>query len=252
METIKTLRTRLADQIRRNKRLAERVHLLEQKGLSSREDLAASRGAVIFGMAKLAESRDDDTGLHLERICKYTQILAQHISDNDPNLDDQWVATMTETAALHDIGKVATPDAVLLKPGKLTPDERRIIEKHPYTGGDRLIELKQRWGNDPFLVTAAEIALAHHEKWDGTGYPYGLKADMIPFSARIVALADVYDALTSKRIYKPSLPHDQAQKIIIAGSGSHFDPKVVTVFLAVEKKFETIAAEMRSTSEIRK
>ena len=99
---------------------------------------------------------------------------------------------------------------------------------------------------------AANIAWAHHERWDGGGYPRGLKGDEIPIEARIVALADVYDALTSKRIYKPSLPHDQAQKIIIAGSGSHFDPKVVTVFLAVEKEFETIAAEMRSTSEIRK
>lgn len=214
-------------------------------------ELAASRGAVIFGLAKLAESRDNDTGLHLERICQYTEVLARRISQDDPGLDDQWIDNITATAALHDIGKVATPDAVLLKPGKLDAAERRIIEKHPCTGGDRLIELKHRWGDDPFLITAAEIALAHHEKWDGSGYPFGLQADTIPLSARIVALADVYDALTSKRVYKPSLSHNQARDIIIDGAGSHFDPDMVNAFLEVQKEFRAIARQMRSTSEKR-
>ena len=140
---------------------------------------------------------------------------------------------MTVTAALHDIGKVGIPDAVLKKPGKLTDEERKIMNSHTTIGGDTLIAVRQQWEQDEFLRTAAEIALAHHEKWDGSGYPYGRSGDTIGLSARIVAVADVYDALTSERVYKKAMPHEKAKGIIVEGSGAHFDPLVVEAFLAV-------------------
>ena len=203
-----------------------------------------SRDAVIFGLAKLAESRDDDTGQHLERICRLVEILASQVAKTNPDLDEEWVRTISTTAAMHDIGKVGVPDAVLLKPGALTEDERRTIQRHTYIGGDTLLEIKRRWGEDPFLVTAAQIAMGHHEKWDGNGYPFGLTGDDIPLAARVVAVADVYDALTSKRVYKNRMPHDQARQIIIDEAGTHFDPQVVHAFMACEAQFRAVAAQM--------
>ena len=205
---------------------------------------AASRDAVIFAMAKLAESRDTDTGKHLERICEYVQILGRHLADNNPDIDDDWVDTVTITAALHDIGKVGIPDAVLCKPGRLTDDERTIIQKHPLIGGDTLLALKRRVEQDAFLVTATEIAFAHHEKWDGSGYPFGLARDDIALAARIVAVADVYDALTCERVYKKAMTHEQARKIIVEGAGSHFDPEVVAAFEATEDMIRSAAAAL--------
>ena len=205
---------------------------------------AASRDAVIFAMAKLAESRDTDTGKHLERICRYVQILGRHMALNNPDIGDDWVETVTKTAALHDIGKVGIPDAVLCKPGRLTDDERTIIQKHPVIGGDTLLALKRRVEQDSFLVTATEIAFAHHEKWDGTGYPFGLAGDNIALAARIVAVADVYDALTCERVYKKAMSHEQARTIIVEGSGTHFDPDVVEAFEATEDEIRATAAEL--------
>ncbi len=203
-----------------------------------------SRDAVIFGLAKLAESRDDDTGQHLERICRLVEILASQVAKTDPDLDEEWVRTISTTAAMHDIGKVGVPDAVLLKPGALTEDERRTIQRHTYIGGDTLLEIKRRWGEDLFLVTAAQIAMGHHEKWDGNGYPFGLTGDDIPLAARVVAVADVYDALTSKRVYKNRMPHEQARQIIIDEAGAHFDPRVVDAFMACEAQFRAVADQM--------
>ena len=208
----------------------------------SEKKVLKSRDAVIFGMAKLAESRDDDTGKHLERICKYVEILARHLAETNPDLDQDWIHTITTTAALHDIGKVGIPDAVLQKNGRLTDDEHKVIQKHTHIGGDTLLALKRRWGDDPFLVTAAQIAMSHHEKWDGKGYPFGLFGDDIPLAARVVAVADVYDALTSERVYKPRMSHDEARAIIVKGAGEHFDPIVVDVFVDVEDAFREVAA----------
>ena len=205
---------------------------------------AASRDAVIFAMAKLAESRDTDTGKHLERICRYVEILGRHMAENTPEIDDDWVDIVTITAALHDIGKVGIPDAVLCKPGRLTDDERTIIQKHPLIGGDTLLALKRRVEQDSFLVTATEIAFAHHEKWDGSGYPFGLAGENIALAARIVAVADVYDALTCQRVYKKAMSHEQARTIIVEGSGSHFDPAVVEAFVATEDMIQAAAAEL--------
>ncbi|MEM1209348.1 MAG: HD domain-containing phosphohydrolase [Planctomycetota bacterium] len=206
--------------------------------------ITASRDAVIFGLAKLAESRDPETGHHLERVCAYTEALARHLATTKPccadQLDEKTLRAMATTAALHDIGKVGVPDAILNKPGKLTDDEYHAIQRHTTIGGDTLIELKQRWGEDAFLVTASQIALQHHEKWDGSGYPFGLVGEDIALSARIVAVADVYDALRSRRSYKDAMTHDQAAAIIADGKGSHFDPAVVEAFLACADNFNEI------------
>jgi putative two-component system response regulator len=231
--------------IRLERSLAELNRDLERKVAERSVELLRSRDAVVFGLAKLTESRDDDTGQHLERICAYTEVLARNLVGGRSDVDDTWAEMVIRTAALHDIGKVATPDAVLLKQGPLTDEERRIIQRHPCLGGDTLLAIKRTWGENPFLTVAAEIALCHHEKWDGTGYPYGLAGENIPLSARVVALADVYDALTSKRVYKPPMPHEKAVSIIREGSGTHFDPDVVSVFVAVEPNFREIAEQMR-------
>ena len=147
------------------------------------------------------------------------------------------------TSTLHDVGKVSTPDAVLLKPGRLTDEERSIIERHPAAGGNTLIAVRERWGESPFLTMAAEIALGHHEKWDGTGYPTGTAGKNTPLAARIVALADVYDALTVRRVYKPPMSHEEASQIIFQSAGRHLDPEVVEVFRAVGDEFRAIAEQ---------
>jgi response regulator RpfG family c-di-GMP phosphodiesterase len=206
---------------------------------------ANSREAMIFAMAKLAESRDDDTGKHLERICRYTEVLAHEVARGDPSLDEDWVHTVSVTAALHDIGKVGIPDAVLKKPGKLTDEERRRMQTHTTLGGDTLIAVRREWTEDDFLRIAAEVALSHHERWDGTGYPFGLSKEDISLSARIVAVADVYDALTSKRVYKEAMPHEQAVGLIVQDAGKHFDPRVIEAFKRVEGEFRRIAGEGR-------
>ena len=205
--------------------------------------LVRSRDAVIFGLAKLAESRDDETGRHLERICLYVEQLARYIANADPGLDDRWVQTVTATAALHDVGKVGVPDSILLKPGPLTEDERRIVRKHTFIGGDTLMEIRKRWGEDPYLAIAGQIIFGHHENWDGTGYPFGLRGSQIPMPARIVAVADVYDALRSSRSYKVAFTHEVARRMIVESRGKRFDPEVVDAFIAVESAFERVASE---------
>jgi HD-GYP domain-containing protein (c-di-GMP phosphodiesterase class II) len=206
---------------------------------------AAHRDAVIFALAKLADTRDDDTGKHLERICRFVEVIATEMAKTHPEIDDGWISTVTITAALHDIGKVGIPDAVLCKPGKLTDEEHKLIQKHTMIGGDTLLAIKQRWEEDTFLVTATEIAFAHHEKWDGSGYPFGLAKEDIALAARITAVADVYDALTSQRVYKPSMSHEEACRIINEGAGSHFDPAVVEAFNAIADEVRDAAEELR-------
>ncbi len=210
---------------------------------------AASRDAVIFAMAKLAESRDDDTGKHLERICRYVEILAKRLAESRPEIDPEWVRTVTLTAALHDIGKVGIPDAVLCKPGKLSDEERKVIQKHATIGGDTLLAVKRHMTQDTFLVTATEIAFAHHERWDGSGYPFGLAREDISLAARIVAVADVYDALTSERVYKKAMAHEDAAAAIVKGSGSHFDPAVVEAFKVTQNAIRATAEELRHRSD---
>ncbi len=205
--------------------------------------LMRTRDAVIFGLATLAESRDSETGAHLARLRRYTEVLARAFYRRRRGPIPDHVETLGIAAVLHDVGKVGVPDAVLKKPGPLTDDERREMQRHPIIGGDTLMSIKRRLGEDDFLTSATEIIFAHHERWDGGGYPFGLRGEEIPLSARIVMLADVYDALRSPRVYKSAMPHAEARALIIADAGTHFDPEVVEAFLACETEFDRIAAD---------
>ena len=195
----------------------------------------------VFGLAKLAESRDNDTGEHLDRIRLYVTILAAQIEKVGEKRGKNYIETMALASSLHDIGKVGIPDSVLLKPGHFTGEEREIMETHAALGGDCLKAIGKQLGDDDFLQLARDIAYGHHEKWDGSGYPFGIAGDAIPISARIVALADVYDALRSRRPYKNPMPHEKAKAIIIEGRGSHFDPQVVDAFIQCEELFVEVS-----------
>lgn len=229
-----------------NAELTELNENLEKKVEKRSQELLRSRDSIIFAMAKLTEARDDDTGKHLERICKYTEVLARELAKTDPSITERWIKVVVKTAALHDIGKVGIPDGILLKKGRLTAREREIMETHPAIGGDTLLELREEMGGGgPFLSRAIEITLGHHEKWDGSGYPFGIKGEGIALSARLVAVADVYDALVSERVYKAGMSHEDACRLIQEGAGKHFDPRVVEAFLAQQGAFREIAVAMR-------
>ncbi len=202
-----------------------------------------TRDMTIFALAKLAESRDPETGHHLERVQSYSRRLAQLLcgSGQYPDeLDAGFVNLIYDTSPLHDIGKVAIPDCVLLKPGRLSDDEFQIMKTHTTMGARTLEAAARKYPKARYLKIAREIAESHHEQWDGGGYPKGLAGCDIPLAARIVALADVYDALVSKRVYKGSFTHLTARSIIIEGKGTHFDPAIVDAFLAVELQFVEI------------
>ena len=201
-----------------------------------------SREALILGLAKLADMRDSDTGNHLERIRAYSVMIAEALRDTFEEIDDVWIARLRLAASMHDIGKVGVPDAVLLKRGKLTPDEYRLVQKHPNVGADTLISIREQFDKDPLVDMSIAVTLGHHERWDGRGYPKGLKGEAIPLAARIVSVADVYDALSAKRVYKPALSHEESAEIIRGGSGTQFDPQVVAAF-------ERVQHEMREVSE---
>ena len=208
-----------------------------------------ARMATILALAKLAEYRDDDTGIHLERIREYAKIIAEEMAKK-PNyigyITKEYIEDIYHSSILHDIGKVGIPDAILLKPGKLTTDEFKLIKTHSTLGGDVLTAIEAGIEGQTFLTLAKEIAYYHHERWDGTGYPKGLSGENIPLSARIVALPDVYDALTSERIYKEIIPHEKARELIINEKGKHFDPDVVDSFLAREDDFKMICEKLHN------
>jgi HD-GYP domain-containing protein (c-di-GMP phosphodiesterase class II) len=208
--------------------------------------LQLTQDVTILTLASLAETRDNETGAHILRTQRYLRALAEYLGDHPRfrrDLGGRNIELLYKSAPLHDIGKVGIPDRILLKPGRLTEEEFAIMKTHAALGGEALRAAEAQLGSTSFLRFAREIALSHHEKWDGSGYPAGLKGDAIPVSGRLMALADVYDALISKRVYKPAFSHDKARQVIIEGRGSHFDPDVVDAFLAVEADFRRIAAE---------
>jgi len=199
-----------------------------------------TRDLTIFAMAKLAESRDPETGAHLERVRNYSRILARHLLEQTPHIDeidDQFCRRIYLTSPLHDIGKVAIPDSILLKPGHLSDHEYEIMKTHTIAGAQTLDAALNQHPGVPFLQMARDIACSHHERFDGDGYPNGLAGQDIPLCARIVAVADVYDALTSKRVYKNAFPHQVARGIILQDSNTHFDPQIVKAFVSVENQF---------------
>ncbi|EMI57159.1 HD domain-containing phosphohydrolase [Rhodopirellula sallentina] len=199
-----------------------------------------SRDLMIFALAKLAESRDPETGAHLDRVRNYCRILALHLQRQvrfQDEVDDEFIRLLYDTSPLHDIGKVSIPDHVLLKPARLTTDEFEIMKTHTIRGAETIESMMEQFPNAAFLKMARDITLSHHEKYDGRGYPHGVAGEQIPLCSRIVAVADVYDALTSKRIYKKAYSHSRAKSAIVAGSGKHFDPAIVDAFLDNEDSF---------------
>jgi response regulator RpfG family c-di-GMP phosphodiesterase len=221
----------------------------EEELLKSYRKLHNARAATILGLAKLAEYRDEGTGTHLERIREYARMIAQEManSSNHHDITPEFIDDLYHSSILHDIGKVGVPDAVLLKPGKLTDEEFEVIKRHTVLGGDALQAIESKIEGRSFLHLGKEIAYNHHEKWDGSGYPRGLKGDGIPLSARIVALADVYDALTTRRLYKQAYSHEKAKEIIFSLKGIHFDPEVVDAFLLLDEKFNHVREENLKT-----
>jgi PAS domain S-box-containing protein len=208
-----------------------------------------ARAATILGLSKLAEYRDKGTGAHLERIREYAKIIAIEMTGlpaYEDYITEKYIEDIYQSSILHDIGKVGIQDSVLLKPGKLNAEEFDIMKRHAALGGDALAEIESWTEGRSFLTIGIEIAYYHHEKWDGTGYPDGRKGEDIPLAARIVAIADVYDALTTKRLYKEAFTHEKSRGIIISLKGSHFDPDVVDAFLANEKTFGRISTEKRT------
>lgn len=210
-----------------------------------------TRDVAIFAMAKLAESRDVETGAHLERVMNYSRILAQQLPAMGryvDEIDPEFVRLVYSTSPLHDIGKVGIPDGVLLKPGRLDDREFEIMKTHASIGAETLDAALRQFPAAKFLRIARDIAATHHERWDGTGYPAGLKGQDIPLCGRIVALADVYDALTSKRVYKNAFAHEVAKSIIVKDAGAHFDPAVVEAFLGAEQAFVDVRERYQSAN----
>lgn len=209
----------------------------------------SKRNALIFGLAKLADYRDTDTGAHLERIGFYARIIADELSHKYPEINAKWIDRIVLASSLHDIGKVGISDSILLKPGRLSPDERTEMEKHALIGADTLLAIRSKLGPDEFIDMGIEIALQHHEKWDGTGYPFGVSGEEISLSARIVALADFYDAVTSKRVYKDAMSHKEAADLIRELHGSHFAPDVADAFFSLEAEFNAIREHSQETTD---
>jgi len=214
------------------------------------EEVVATRDLAIFALAKLAESRDRETGEHLDRIRKYSRMLAEHLGSEGPyvdQIDEQFIDNIYRSSPLHDIGKVGVPDAILLKPGRLTKDEFEIMKQHSDIGAQALVEAVSASTCGNFLNMAIDIARHHHERFDGSGYPNGLAGLDIPLSARIVALADVYDALTSARVYKSAHDSDVARSIIEEEEEGHFDPAILEAF---RLNYDRFVAVTRSEEEI--
>ncbi len=210
------------------------------------KDIAQAQLGAIFAMSKLAESRDPETGEHLDRMREYCRVLATHMRTTQKYtklINTEFIENIYAASPLHDIGKVGVPDAVLTKPGKLDESEWIIMKTHPTVGAETLREVDRQHPGNAFITTGIEIAEAHHEKWNGTGYPFGLAGEKIPLVARILALGDVYDALTSRRCYKEAFSPEKSREIIINDRDVHFDPDVVDAFLATEDEFTRIREE---------
>lgn len=205
--------------------------------------IADAQMETIFAIAKLAESREDDTGKHLERIQTFCGLLAVRMSElrrYKARIDDSWIRNIFHACPLHDIGKVVIPDRILNKPGRLTPEEFEIMKTHTALGARTLRTVHDRFPDNEFIAMGIDIALSHHERWDGTGYPNGLSGEKIPLCARLVAVADCYDALRSRRCYKPAIPHDETCAILLAESGKQFDPEIMTLFGGLSKTYREI------------
>jgi putative two-component system response regulator len=227
--------------------LVDKAVFLEEEVLKRTREVQMIQDVTIVAMASLAETRDNETGNHIRRTQNYVRVLARQMQAHPRFRDvltDDTIELLYKSAPLHDIGKVGIPDRILLKPGKLTPEEFEIMKTHTTLGRDAILAAEARLDvSNSFLSLAREIAYSHQEKWDGSGYPEGLSGDDIPVSARLMAVADVYDALISRRVYKAPLSHDDAVAVIVEGSGAHFDPDLVAGFVELESEFRAIAQQ---------
>lgn len=238
------VQTHLALQEARS-RLSRQNEVLEEQVMERTRRLDNLQNAILVALASLAETRDDDTGQHVKRTQQYVRVLATAVAEHPKfNLSPAAIDTIYKTSSLHDIGKVGVPDSILLKPGPLTKEEFEEMKKHTILGRNTIMTAERSIdAPEEFLTVAREIATYHHERWDGRGYPEGLSGEKIPVPARIMAIADVYDALTSKRVYKDAIPHDKAVEIILSERGTHFDPDIVDAFIKNIDIFKQIAHE---------
>lgn len=252
------LRARLASCIDRKKshdremalqkELENHNAVLEERVKSQVKQITAAQLSTIFAMCKLAESRDFDTGEHLERVAQFSVALAEKLLQN-PNPDEvspnaEFLENIRIAAPLHDIGKVAISDLILQKPGKLTTEEFDIMKTHTTVGYDLLADVNNLHPGNNFIKMGMSVALSHHERWDGAGYPNGISGYDIPLSARIMSIADVYDALSHQRCYKPAMSHEESIKIVAEGAGKNFDPYLVELFLDIEDQLISITREL--------
>jgi putative two-component system response regulator len=212
--------------------------------MRQKQSMIAAQDATIMSFRLLAGTRDNETGAHISRTQNYVRVLAEqlrHHSRFKPLLNDETISLFYKSAPLHDIGKVGIPDAVLHKPGKLNAEEWTIMKRHCELGRDAIVSSNEL----SFLHYAREIAYTHHERWDGGGYPQGLSGEAIPLAGRLMAVADVYDALISKRVYKPSFSHEQSVAMMFAERGKHFDPDILDAMLEISDTFRSIALQFQ-------
>lgn len=233
------------------KQIEDNNRQLEDRIREQVREFSLAQLGTIFAISKLAESRDPETGEHLERMREYCKLLAIQLGRQQKyssKINDRFVDNLYAAAPLHDIGKIGIPDHILQKPGKLTNEEHVIIETHAIIGSETLRVVDRKYTGNAFIQMGVDIAESHHEKWDGSGYPHGLAGDEIPLVGRILAVGDVYDALTSKRCYKEAYSHNKSREVIISDKGKHFDPEVVDAFIATEPEFINIREHYADSS----
>lgn len=241
---------------RHNENLEQLVAERTQELVRRDQQLISARDSIITAFCALAEVRDNETGNHIRRTQNYVRALAEALRSHSRFRqilnDDETIELLFKTAPLHDIGKVAIPDAILLKPDKLTADEWAIMQRHCEVGQTAIMSAARELGDSDgaFLSYAIDIAYCHHERWDGKGYPRGLSGEDIPVSARLMAVADVYDALTTKRVYKSAFTHAESVGMMTEGRGSQFDPDIIDAMLSIADHFEAIARRYRDSVEI--
>ena len=226
--------------INRNKLMLEKQGELSEKVQREMQHTSEIQLNIIEDLAAVVETRDCETGEHIARTKQYVNMIANILKKNDKYkdvLDEKTIDQYTEAAPLHDVGKIAISDTILLKPGKLTPEEYEQMKVHTTKGGEMIYKIFKNLKDEAFIKHAHDIALYHHEKWDGTGYPEGIKGEEIPLSARIMAIADVYDALVSKRVYKDAMDPNDAFDILEKDAGSHFDPNIIEIIKEYRKDF---------------
>lgn len=226
--------------------LMDQNELLEHRVKERTQEISRTQDVAILCLASLAETRDNETGNHIRRTQHYIRLLSEHLKQHPAYCDyltDQTIDLLFKSAPLHDIGKVGVPDRILLKPDSLDSDEWQEMKRHTIYGYEALLRAEENIGSTSFLSIAKEITLTHHERWDGSGYPNGLEGTDIPIAGRLMAMADVYDALISKRVYKHAFSHSTAVELILDERGKHFDPTIVDSFEALQDEFCRIATE---------